>query len=95
MYDKYTALRCSHPAASAFFRRTGKGRRSQYRHFRLSRLQMTTRPMLERGFYQACEDLQPERVCVVHAGNGRYPIAAGGEAVNMRKLAREFMVTGS
>jgi hypothetical protein len=51
--------------------------------------------MLERGFYQACEDLQPERVCVVHAGNGRYPIAAGGEAVNMRKLAREFMVTGS
>ena len=45
---------------------------------------------LARGFYQAFEDLQPERAFAVHAGDDRYPIADGIEAISIRELVKEL-----
>lgn len=45
---------------------------------------------LERGFYQAHEDLQPERAFAVHAGDDRYPLSEGIEAISIRELAKEL-----
>lgn len=42
---------------------------------------------LERGFHQAREDLKPERAFVVHAGEDRFPMADGVDAVGLRELA--------
>ena len=42
---------------------------------------------LERGFHQACEDLNPAKAFVVHAGPDRFPVAKGIEAVGLREMA--------
>lgn len=47
-------------------------------------------PKLGRGFYQACEDLQPDRAFAVHAGDDRYPIAKEIEAISIRDLVKEL-----
>lgn len=44
-------------------------------------------PRLERGFHLAREDLQPSRSFVVHAGEDRYPLAEGIEAISLAGLA--------
>ena len=41
----------------------------------------------QRGFYQAVEDIQPAKAFVVHAGEDRYPISEGIEAIGLRELA--------
>lgn len=41
-----------------------------------------------RGFYSACEDLQPARKFMVHARADRYPIGDGVEAMGLGELAR-------
>ena len=40
-----------------------------------------------RGFYEACQDLQPAKRFVVHAGLDRYPISDDVEAIGVRELA--------
>lgn len=50
---------------------------------------------LERGFYQALEDLKPERAFAVHASDDRYPIADGIEAISIRELAKELAAASS
>jgi predicted AAA+ superfamily ATPase len=45
----------------------------------------------ERGFYQGCEDVKPARAFVVHAGDDRYPMTEGIEAISLREMAQEFM----
>ena len=45
---------------------------------------------LERGFYQACDDLKPERAFVVYAGEDRFPVATGVEAISLYELASLF-----
>lgn len=40
-----------------------------------------------RGFYEACQDLQPAKRFVVHAGHERYPISEDVEAIGVRELA--------
>ena len=40
-----------------------------------------------RGFYEACEDLQPAKRFVVHGGLERYPISTDVEAIGLRELA--------
>ncbi|MCS7037991.1 MAG: hypothetical protein RMN24_03395 [Anaerolineae bacterium] len=47
-------------------------------------------PALEKGFRQACADLQPQRAFVVYADEERYPLAPGIEAIGLRALA-EFL----
>jgi predicted AAA+ superfamily ATPase len=45
---------------------------------------------LTRGFYQAFNDLKPERAFAVHAADDRYPIAEGIEAISIRDLVKEL-----
>lgn len=40
-----------------------------------------------RGFYSACEDLQPARRWLVHPGTETYPLGDGVQAVGLRELA--------
>lgn len=47
-------------------------------------------PRLGKGFHQAMADLEPQRAFLVHAGEDRYPLAEGVEAIGMRDLAREL-----
>lgn len=42
---------------------------------------------VERGFHQALSDLQPTRAFVVHAGDDRWPLGEGIEAIGIRELA--------
>jgi len=46
---------------------------------------LTAKP--RRGFYVACEDLKPARAFVVYAGEERYPVAEGVEAIGVREMA--------
>ncbi|MDP8982267.1 MAG: ATP-binding protein [Acidobacteriota bacterium] len=41
----------------------------------------------ERGFYQACEDLTPDRRFLVYSGVERYPVNADVEAISLYELA--------
>ncbi len=45
-------------------------------------------PKLERGFYSACNDLQPARKYVVYAGEEQYPITNDIEAISLTGLCR-------
>ena len=42
---------------------------------------------LQKGFYHACEDIQPHKCFVVYAGTDRYPVAEGVEAIGLAELA--------
>ena len=42
----------------------------------------------KKGFYQACEDIQPNKSFVVYAGEKRYPISEGVEAVSLLEMCR-------
>lgn len=44
-------------------------------------------PKLERGFHAARQDLQPHRSFVVYAGQERFPVAEGVEAISVRELS--------
>jgi len=44
-------------------------------------------PGLARGFHHAREDLKPERAFVVYAGEERYPLSPGIEAIGLTELA--------
>ena len=46
---------------------------------------LTAKP--RRGFHVACEDIKPARAFVVYAGEERYPVAEGVEAIGVRELA--------
>lgn len=45
-------------------------------------------PKVERGFYAACQDLDPARRFVVYPGNESFPLAADIEAIPLARLAR-------
>jgi len=47
-------------------------------------------PKMERGFYLACEDVQPERRWVVYGGAERFPLANTVEAVSLVDLCKEL-----
>ena len=49
---------------------------------------------VRRGFHLACEDIQPTRAFVVHAGDDRYPVAQGVEGVGARELAQVLRERG-
>jgi predicted AAA+ superfamily ATPase len=44
-------------------------------------------PRLEKGFHFARQDLKPEKSFVVYAGDDRYPLDEGVEAIGLRELA--------
>ncbi|MBI1321605.1 AAA family ATPase [bacterium] len=49
---------------------------------------LTAKPT--RGFWNAVEDLRPERAFVVHSGSERYPLAPKVEAISLAELAHEL-----
>lgn len=40
-----------------------------------------------KGFYNACDDIKPEKAFVVYAGEERYPISKSVEAIGLRDMA--------
>lgn len=47
-------------------------------------------PKVERGFYHACEDLQPERRIVVYPGVEAFPLPNGIEVMSLRQFGQEL-----
>ena len=45
---------------------------------------------VSRGFHLSCEDLEPARAFVVHAGDDRYPLSESVEAIGVREMAGEL-----
>jgi len=52
-------------------------------------------PKLERGFHQACADLQPERCFVVYAGAERFPVGESTEAISLTDLGGILLATAA
>ncbi len=50
-------------------------------------IKRTLSPKLGKGFHQARADLRPDRCFVVYAGDERYPLREGVEAINLTTLA--------
>lgn len=50
-------------------------------------IKRTTAPKIEKGFHIAREDLKPERSFVAYAGDERFPMGEGIEAISVRELA--------
>lgn len=48
-------------------------------------------PKVERGFYHACEDLEPERRIVVYPGADPFPLPNGIEVMSLHQLAQELL----
>lgn len=44
-----------------------------------------------RGFYNACEDVQPNKSFVVYKGEERYPVSQDVEAIGILEMAREIL----
>jgi predicted AAA+ superfamily ATPase len=49
-------------------------------------IKRSSAPKLERGFYNACEDLKPQRRYIVYNGSERYPINAETEALGLHQM---------
>jgi len=47
-----------------------------------------------RGFYEACEDLQPSRCFVVHAGTDSFPLSTQVQATGLRELTGKLAALG-
>lgn len=41
----------------------------------------------KKGFYQACNDIQPHKSFVVYAGDDRYPVSEGVEAIGVTEMS--------
>ena len=48
----------------------------------------------KKGFYHACEDIQPHKCFVVYAGDDRYPISQGVQAIGLAEMS-ELLLRGS
>jgi uncharacterized protein len=47
-------------------------------------------PKTEKGFYQACEDIQPDRSFIVYSGSERYSLKGGLEVIGLKEIMREL-----
>ena len=45
---------------------------------------------VEKGFYQACADLKPDRAFIVYAGDDRYPVSDKVEAIGLYEMVQEL-----
>ena len=45
----------------------------------------------KKGFYNAVEDIQPDKAFVVHAGDERYPVSEGVEAISVQEMAQMLL----
>ncbi len=49
-------------------------------------IKRTTAPSISKGFYSACEDLQPTKKYVLHGGDDTFPLAGSIEAISLKEL---------
>lgn len=54
-------------------------------------IKRSSAPKVEKGFYEAIEDVQPSRAFIVYGGSERYPQREGLEAIGLRDLANELI----
>lgn len=47
-------------------------------------IKRSSAPSVAKGFYRACEDLQPTKRYVIHAGNDSFPLEKGIEALSVK-----------
>lgn len=52
-------------------------------------------PKLERGFHNACQDLQPDHRFVVYPGVERYPVTPEVDAIAVADLCRALHATAA
>ena len=50
-------------------------------------IKRSTAPSVSKGFDSACEDLEPKRKLVVHAGDDRFPLAGDIEAIPLSRIS--------
>lgn len=48
----------------------------------------------KKGFYNAVEDIQPDKTFVVYAGDERYPVSEGVEAISVTEMAQLLLEKG-
>jgi len=53
-------------------------------------IKRSTAPNVSKGFHSACEDLEPTRKIVVHAGEDSFPLKHGVEALSLDRVMREL-----
>jgi predicted AAA+ superfamily ATPase len=85
-------LAASPPGVDASFYRTSAGAEIDLiltlpgaRHWAIE-IKRHSAPKVERGFYQACKDINPARRFVVYNGKERFPLNAETEAIGLREL---------
>ncbi len=49
-------------------------------------IKRSSAPKLERGFFHACQDIEPQRRYVVYNGTERYKLNADTEALGLRQM---------
>jgi predicted AAA+ superfamily ATPase len=57
-------------------------------------VKLSSAPKVSRGFHAACEDVEPTRRCVVHGGDGRFPLPSGVEALPVAGLMEDLAALG-
>ena len=91
-----TLLSCAPERAQAWFYRTAAGAEMDLvldlpGGLRWAiEIKRSSAPKLSKGFHQARADLEPERCFVVYAGDERYPLLAGVEAIGIAELAMQL-----
>ena len=89
-------LRCSPADMQGYFYRTGGGAEIDLLlawpdgKLWAVEIKRSLTPKPERGFYNACEDLEPARKFVVYPGTERYRIAPDCEAISLAALVEEL-----
>jgi predicted AAA+ superfamily ATPase len=51
----------------------------------------STAPVLSKGFYQACEDIRPDRKFIVYTGQDRFTMHEGVTAIPFAELMQELL----
>lgn len=54
-------------------------------------IKRSTVPVLSKGFYQACEDIRPDKIFVVYGGQDRFPMQEDVIAIPLSKLMEELL----
>ena len=54
-------------------------------------IKRSTVPVLSKGFYQACEDIRPDKIFVVYGGQDRFPMQEDVVAIPLSKLMEELL----
>ena len=90
-------LDCATPTVQGHFYRTSSGAEIDLLlswpdgiHWAVE-IKRSLAPKLERGFHEACADLQPAKKFVVYPGAERYRLAADVEAISLEELASELI----